>query len=388
MADEALQVSVSPDAANGVPLPPITATATQPTGTGPSPREGERGEEVLRPFADTTSAEAISDDLAADVGSLNGRGARLPDGVRGPMETGFGVGFDSVRVHTDPRASDIARKVGAQAFTYGNDIVFAPGRYSPDTQAGKHLLAHELAHVVQQARMPGSPKAQLQRTRRRRTAAERAGDAAAAMSAFLSEHILFDFWKGDVRDNNKNGLVDGFRPDATRGPDRKETASDDGDHFSGTFHGFRTVGGLRFTGGEGGTVDTVDFDTATDVRYRVCADLVSAAYRSAGIPVPQTRRVRDLVRWFQASRQARFWPIARFPGTFEPGDFICSFSPREGHGHAGIIVSSGTSPDAVHLPGPSQHIARGVYDPTRLTDVTHEPWPSNRVIFGIGRFVG
>ena len=143
------------------------------------------------------------------------------------------------------------------------------------------------------------------------------------------------------------------------------------------YAGFQTYSGLRLEGGEGGWVTTTNFDTSVSVRYRVCADLVSTAYRSAGIPVPRTRRVHDLVRWFQTSRHAQFWLIDSFTGPYLPGDFICSYDPQERHGHAGMIVTAGTTPDVMHLPGPSQHIARGVYNPTRLNDVTHEAWPSN-----------
>jgi hypothetical protein len=53
-------------------------------------------------------------------------------------------------VHTDAHAGETARAVDARAFTLGTKIVFAPGEYAPDTAAGKRLMAHELAHVMQQ----------------------------------------------------------------------------------------------------------------------------------------------------------------------------------------------------------------------------------------------
>ncbi len=58
--------------------------------------------------------------------------------------------FSDVRVHTDERAGRSALAVDAAAYTVGRDVVFAPGRYAPHTPAGRHLLAHELGHVVQQ----------------------------------------------------------------------------------------------------------------------------------------------------------------------------------------------------------------------------------------------
>jgi hypothetical protein len=55
-----------------------------------------------------------------------------------------------VRIHTDPVAQETARALNAQAFTLGNDVAFAAGRYSPGTEEGRRLMAHELAHVLQQ----------------------------------------------------------------------------------------------------------------------------------------------------------------------------------------------------------------------------------------------
>lgn len=75
------------------------------------------------------------------------------------MESRFGHDFGSVRVHTDSRASASARAVGASAYTVGRDVVFGAGRYAPRTETGRGLLAHELAHVVQQ----GQGKPALQR---------------------------------------------------------------------------------------------------------------------------------------------------------------------------------------------------------------------------------
>ncbi len=63
----------------------------------------------------------------------------------------FGHDFSKVRIHADGRAAASARAVGALAYTVGNHIVFAAGRYAPGSAAGQKLLAHELAHVIQQS---------------------------------------------------------------------------------------------------------------------------------------------------------------------------------------------------------------------------------------------
>src|SRR4051812_18021984 len=73
-------------------------------------------------------------------------GHPLPALVRQRMETFFGAAFGDVRVHLDGAATSI----GALAFTHGSRIHFAPGHYNPSTARGVEMLAHELAHVVQQ----------------------------------------------------------------------------------------------------------------------------------------------------------------------------------------------------------------------------------------------
>jgi hypothetical protein len=66
------------------------------------------------------------------------------------MEPRFGHDFSRVRVHTDARANASARAVNALAYTVGQHVVFGSGEYAPRTRAGEHLIAHELAHVLQQ----------------------------------------------------------------------------------------------------------------------------------------------------------------------------------------------------------------------------------------------
>jgi hypothetical protein len=67
------------------------------------------------------------------------------------MESRFGHDFSGVEVHTDSRAAESARAVNALAYTVGRNVVFDSGRYVPQTQAGRKLMAHELTHVVQQS---------------------------------------------------------------------------------------------------------------------------------------------------------------------------------------------------------------------------------------------
>lgn len=82
--------------------------------------------------------------------ALRAPGRPLDSGMRGFMESRFGHDFSGVRLHTDSRSAQSARDISALAYTYGSDIVFGEGQFAPDTGSGQRLLAHELAHVVQQ----------------------------------------------------------------------------------------------------------------------------------------------------------------------------------------------------------------------------------------------
>jgi len=66
------------------------------------------------------------------------------------MEARFRHDFGAVRIHTDARATASADASAALAYTVGTHIVFGAGQYAPETPAGKALLAHELAHTIQQ----------------------------------------------------------------------------------------------------------------------------------------------------------------------------------------------------------------------------------------------
>jgi hypothetical protein len=81
---------------------------------------------------------------------LGSSGKPLDASTRAFMEPRFSHDFQDVRIHTGMKASESAKAVSALAYTVGRDIVFAEGQYAPDSQRGRHLLAHELAHTIQQ----------------------------------------------------------------------------------------------------------------------------------------------------------------------------------------------------------------------------------------------
>jgi hypothetical protein len=83
--------------------------------------------------------------------TLAGAGTPLDPGLRADMEARFAYDFSQVRLHAGSSAADSARDVSAEAYTVGHDIVFGAGRLAPGSDAGRRLIAHELAHVVQQS---------------------------------------------------------------------------------------------------------------------------------------------------------------------------------------------------------------------------------------------
>lgn len=106
--------------------------------------------------------------VETSIENLRGKGEPLPESVRNYFEPRFGYDFSGVRVHTGSEAAEAAKSINARAFTVGNDVVFGSSDYSPETEGGKKLLAHELTHVVQQDRMSSKYRSStLQRQPRR-----------------------------------------------------------------------------------------------------------------------------------------------------------------------------------------------------------------------------
>ena len=81
---------------------------------------------------------------------LSSPGRQLDSNARDYMEQRLACDFSRVRVHTDGQAAASARALHARAYTVGHDVVFGQGQYAPTTKSGKHLLAHEMTHVLQQ----------------------------------------------------------------------------------------------------------------------------------------------------------------------------------------------------------------------------------------------
>lgn len=102
----------------------------------------------------TYAGEVEGKDLAERIDSKAGGGSPLPAAMLARLEEGLGADLSGVRVHTDAEADKMARSVNSIAFTTGQDIYFSSGAYSPDSNEGLRLLAHEATHTVQQSQGP------------------------------------------------------------------------------------------------------------------------------------------------------------------------------------------------------------------------------------------
>ncbi len=109
----------------------------------------EEEEEMLQTKTDSLGQDTQSATEQL-LNSSKGNGSPLNSEIQSQMEGSFGANFSGVKIHTDSTAVQLNKELGAQAFTTGNNIYFNEGKYQPDSQNGKKLLAHELTHSVQQ----------------------------------------------------------------------------------------------------------------------------------------------------------------------------------------------------------------------------------------------
>jgi len=91
-----------------------------------------------------------SDEVSSQINATKGSGNNMDNNTQTFMQNRFGADFSDVKIHTGGEAIQMNRELNAKAFTLGNDIYFNERQYNPGSGEGKHLLAHELTHTVQQ----------------------------------------------------------------------------------------------------------------------------------------------------------------------------------------------------------------------------------------------
>jgi hypothetical protein len=141
-----------------------------------SPKCAEPGQREIARFHEGAGSHALD--------SLLGEGKPLDAGVRENMEACFGESFAEVRVYDSEAAHRSAAELDAKAYTVGENIAFSAERYAPHHAEGKRLLAHELAHVVQQRR--GGPQPELSSDATHERSAERSANEIANGAAAVS----------------------------------------------------------------------------------------------------------------------------------------------------------------------------------------------------------
>jgi hypothetical protein len=122
----------------------------KPIVAGITPVVMRMNDETLQTSSNTTSKNANANGLSTQLGNSKGSGSKLPEGVKSEMESSFGTDFSGVNIHTSESAVQMNEQLQAKAFTHGNDIYFNNGNFQPQSTEGKHLLAHELTHTIQQ----------------------------------------------------------------------------------------------------------------------------------------------------------------------------------------------------------------------------------------------
>ncbi len=116
----------------------------------PSTKPIQRVEEETINRKESGEAPTVSPAFQQGLISNRGKGSPLSKDLRTQMESGIGADFGAVRIHTDTQSQSLSGSIQAKAFTHGNDVYFNKGQFNPNSTEGKHLLAHELTHTVQQ----------------------------------------------------------------------------------------------------------------------------------------------------------------------------------------------------------------------------------------------
>ena len=140
-------------------------TAPAPAAPGPS---GLAGRLLQRKIAKRlqrkqANAQGVADGAGHAIeAAASSVGSTLPSGLQGQFERSLGADLSGVRVHAGERSASAAEAVSARAYTVGQDIHFGRGQYDPSSSDGKHLLAHEVAHTVQQSGAAAGPQHKLE----------------------------------------------------------------------------------------------------------------------------------------------------------------------------------------------------------------------------------
>ena len=163
-------------------------------------------------FSASRGVTSVGGGIGEQINASRGSGSGLDRNTRSFMESRFGIDLSRVQIHTDSQAAKMSRDLNANAFTVGGDIYFKDGLYQPNSESGKHLLAHELSHVVQQRGQTGAIGLQIQRQddgttataadevcAALRTQLENSGRVIALYHEFLAGNVTWEEMQSQIR---------------------------------------------------------------------------------------------------------------------------------------------------------------------------------------------
>jgi hypothetical protein len=195
----------------------------------PGPGRATQVDRLLRK-ADGNGVREDAEGALANVATAGG--ARLPPALQQKFEASLGADLNGVRVHTGDTSVAAAESVGARAYTLGNDIHFNAGEYAPESREGQHLLAHEVAHTVQQSGGVSSaaqfkldvsqPEDHHEREADRAADAMIRGERANVGVANKLSRKVMRKNKDQINDTNLRGMAEGGAYDAREASDVKE----------------------------------------------------------------------------------------------------------------------------------------------------------------------
>ncbi|HYO17836.1 MAG TPA: DUF4157 domain-containing protein [Dermatophilaceae bacterium] len=134
---------------------PMDAALGRAAAAGRPEAAGQAGILRLQRQVGNTGTAAMMEEERSPVHDVVASGGEpLDRGVRADMEATMGQDFSDVRVHRDSAAHESAQAVQAKAYTVGSHVVFQRDAFDPGSDSGRHVLAHELTHVVQQRSGP------------------------------------------------------------------------------------------------------------------------------------------------------------------------------------------------------------------------------------------
>lgn len=222
--------------------------------------QAKEDEKELQMSSSSEASPTDNSNLESKLNNSKGGGSPLSGKVKNEMESGFSADFSSVRVHNDSNAVQMNKELGSQAFASGNDIYFNEGKYNPNSSSGKHLLAHELTHTIQQGASSAVQPKMIQKTDTTETAPvptneyinpDNKGKINTTAKTFTIPNLKVPTFKATFGPSSRFVIPKGGFPRNDNHIPEWETAAMSGDGFTTRFNDYAVSSNapnLRFNG--------------------------------------------------------------------------------------------------------------------------------------------